>query len=596
MIRIRRIFDDLAEVNQQSLRQVQAMLKEQFAGLESQKIDRIPEVLRHPLKYGFRTILYVVETLQYQLRGLALLDYDADLGFAFLDYLASDPRFSGRGLGAALYDRVRSEAMQLKVRGIFFECLPDDPALCRDAVILQQNRARLRFYERYDARPIIGTAYETPVKPDGDNPPYLVFDGLGNDADLPAAWVREVVSAILRRKYADLCTPSYVNMVLESIVDDPVKLRPPRYQSAREPVEQIQQATSELTRIAVVVSDQHSIHHVREHGYVESPARVKSILKVLKASPEFSILSSRHFGEEAVLSVHSRAYVEYFKRVSQQIDGSAPLYPYVFPIRNRLRPPKDLPTRAGYFCVDTFTPISRQAYLAARHAVDCTLSAASELISGRRLAYALVRPPGHHAESGFFGGFCYFNNAAIAAQYLSPYGRVAMVDLDYHHGNGQQQIFYQRQDVLTISLHGHPSFAYPYFSGFADELGEGAGKGFNGNYPLPEQLAAEEYQATLAKALHRVKRFQAKYLVICLGLDGSKGDPTGTWQFISKDYYQMGSQLGELALPSLVVQEGGYKQNILGNAVKSFLLGIQDGMRKRNSEDITKAAGTPSIH
>jgi acetoin utilization deacetylase AcuC-like enzyme len=348
--------------------------------------------------------------------------------------------------------------------------------------------------------------------------------------------------------------------------------------------------SSELARIAVVVSDQHSIHHVREHGYVESPARIKSILKVLQASPEFTFLPTRHFGEDAVLSVHSRAYVEYFKRVSQQIPDSAPLYPYVFPIRNRLRPPKDMPTRAGYFCVDTFTPISRQAYLAARHAVDCALSAAAELLSGRRLAYALVRPPGHHAESSFFGGFCYFNNAAIAAQYLSPGGRVAMVDLDYHHGNGQQQIFYHRQDVLTISLHGHPSFAYPYFSGFTDEEGEGEGHGFNYNYPLPEQLTGEEYLATLSKAVRRVKRFQPVYLVICLGLDGSKGDPTGTWQFNSKDYYQFGCLLGQLALPTLVVQEGGYKQNILGVAVKSFLLGVRDGMQQQGNEEKTKAA------
>ena len=171
-----------------------------------------------------------------------------------------------------------------------------------------------------------------------------------------------------------------------------------------------------------------------------------------------------------------------------------------------------------------------------------------------------------------------------------------MVDLDYHHGNGQQQIFYRRQDVLTISLHGHPSFAYPYFSGFADEQGEETGRGFNCNFPLPEQLSAEEYQATLAKALQRVRRFQPVYLIICLGLDGSKGDPTGTWPFNSRDYYQMGSQLGQLALPSLVVQEGGYKQNTLGTAVKSFLLGIQDGMRRQSNGDRTKVAGKNSIH
>lgn len=577
MFRIRRIFDDLAPVNQQSLQQVQALLQQQFAGLERQKIDRIPEVLRHPLKYGFRSILYVAENQQYQLSGLALLDHDVDLSFAYLDYLASDPRFSGRGMGAALYDRVRSEALQLKIKGIFLECLPDDPALCRDPAILQQNRARLRFYERYGARPIIGTAYETPVKPGGDNPPFLVFDALGQEEALPAAWVRQVIAVILQRKYGDLCSPAYVQMVLDSVTEDPVRLRPPRYTSAPVGRPLRQDSGSELNKIAVVVSDQHSIHHVRERGYVESPTRIKSILNVLQTNPAFTILPTRHFADEYILAVHSRAYFEYFKRVSLQIADSAPLYPYVFPIRNRLRPPKDLPTRAGYFCVDTFTPISRQAYLAARYGVDCTLSAAAELLSGRRLVYALVRPPGHHAEGSFFGGFCYFNNAAIAAQYLSPYGRIAIIDLDYHHGNGQQQIFYRRSDVLTISLHGHPSFAYPYFSGFVNERGEDAGRGYNCNYPLPEELTAAEYLVTLDKALQRIKRFRPIYLLVCLGLDGAKGDPTGTWPFTSRDYYQIGARLGQLSLPCLVVQEGGYKQKTLGNAAKSFLLGIQDG-------------------
>ncbi len=147
--------------------------------------------------------------------------------------------------------------------------------------------------------------------------------------------------------------------------------------------------------------------------------------------------------------------------MSAQIDDRTPLYPYVFPLRNRSRPPQDLPIRAGYYCLDTFTPISRHAYIAARRAVDCALTAAQEVLAGRKIAYALVRPPGHHAERGVFGGFCYFNNAAIAAQYLSPWSHRH----DGHrlpHGNGQQDIFYKRADVFTQSIHGHPRFAYPF--------------------------------------------------------------------------------------------------------------------------------------
>src|SRR5262249_44033026 len=157
------------------------------------------------------------------------------------------------------------------------------------------------------------------------------------------------------------------------------------------------------------------------------------------------------------------------------------------------RPPRDLAIRAGYYCIDTFTPLNRNAWPAARRAVDCTLTAAHALVTGTRLAYALVRPPGHHAEHSAFGGFCYLNNAAIAANYLAEHGRIAILDIDYHHGNGQQEIFYRRSDVLTVSIHGHPSFAYPYFTGFPSETGEGEGRRVNLNFALGEHLDGKEY-------------------------------------------------------------------------------------------------------
>ena len=147
------------------------------------------------------------------------------------------------------------------------------------------------------------------------------------------------------------------------------------------------------------------------------------------------------------------------------------------------RPPRSLLLKAGCYCLDSFTPLGPGCYAAARRAVDCTLTAADAILRGRRIAYALVRPPGHHAERHCFGGYCYLNNTAVAAQYLSHRGKVAILDLDYHHGNGQQDIFYRRDDVLTISLHGHPDVAYPYFSGYADEQGVGPGEGFNLQFP-----------------------------------------------------------------------------------------------------------------
>jgi acetoin utilization deacetylase AcuC-like enzyme len=253
----------------------------------------------------------------------------------------------------------------------------------------------------------------------------------------------------------------------------------------------------------------------------------------------------------------------------------------VFPIRNPDRPPSDLAVTAGYFCIDTFTPLNRNAFLAARGAVECALAGAEAIARGRRLAYALVRPPGHHAEYRVFGGFCYFNNAAIAAEYFSHFGRVAILDLDYHHGNGQENIFYRRDDVLTVSIHGHPNFAYPYFSGFADERGEGPGEGFNLNLPLAETIRGPEYREVLAKAIQRVRKFDPAFLILALGLDTAKGDPTGTWLLTARDFQQNGQMVAELDKPLLVVQEGGYRTRTLGVNARRFFTGLLEGTQRK---------------
>jgi acetoin utilization deacetylase AcuC-like enzyme len=339
-----------------------------------------------------------------------------------------------------------------------------------------------------------------------------------------------------------------------------------------------------MRKIALVVNDQHAIHHVRERGYVEAPVRISSILKAIEPLQLFERIDPAGFEDKWLKEVHGRKFLRYFRRVCEVIEPDVSVYPYVFPIRNHSRPPVELPVRAGYFCIDTFTPINRNAYVAARRAVDCTLTAARELLSGRNAAYALVRPPGHHAESSFFGGFCYFNNAAIAANYLSKFGKIAILDIDYHHGNGQQYIFYERKDVLTISIHGHPGFAYPYFSGFYHERGEGKGKGFNVNYPLPEAVTYEKYSGRLKLATARIQRFQPAYLVVCLGLDTARGDPTGTWPFRGKDFFTTGEHIGSLGLPMLIVQEGGYRTRSIGSNAAHFFSGLVQGIsgRKRS--------------
>ncbi|MGH7554134.1 MAG: histone deacetylase family protein, partial [Longimicrobiales bacterium] len=364
----------------------------------------------------------------------------------------------------------------------------------------------------------------------------------------------------------------YINMVIHSIRDDPVRLREPWYvrDGAGRPPLHAQPGR----RIGLVVNDRHSIHHVRERGYVEAPVRIDSITRELARLDLFDRMEARSFPDIHITAVHAADYVAYLKRVCMGLDEKTAVYPYVFPIRNPARPPRDLVIRSGYFCIDTFTPLSRNAYLAARRAVDCTLTAAQSVLAGRPLAYALVRPPGHHAERRAFGGFCYFNNAAIAAHYLARSGRVAILDIDYHHGNGQQEIFWNRADVLTLSIHGDPSIAYPFFSGFADERGEGDGFSFNVNFPLPERVDGERYRRALRRALREVERYRPDYLVVALGLDPAKNDPTGSWSLSAHDFEQNGKLIGGLGLPTVVVQEGGYRTASLGVNARRFLHGL----------------------
>jgi acetoin utilization deacetylase AcuC-like enzyme/GNAT superfamily N-acetyltransferase len=572
MLKIRRIYDDVLPVNRETLKQVQQILRTRFSAVPAEEIDQISDKLRNPFKQRFRMILLVAENLRHRVQGFALLLHEPVIGFCFLDWIATAKGTTGGGLGGALYDSLRAEAVALNVKGLFFECLPDTSQACPDPTIIKQNRARLRFYERYGARPIIGTAYEMPVKAGDSCMPHLVYDGLDRAEPLRPRFARKVVRAVLERKYAAYCPPRYVEKVVASFRDDPIQLRPFRYVKPEAVRTAVQNRG--LEQIGLVVNAEHEIHHVHDRGYVEAPVRVRSILEALLPSGLFAQGKPRTFADKHLTAVHDSDLVNYLRRACEEMPEGKSLYPYIFPLRNKTRPPKEPSVLSGYYCIDTFTPINRNAYRAARRGVDCTLTAAAEILSGRRMAYALVRPPGHHAERRAFGGFCYFNNNAVAAHYLSGHGKVAILDIDYHHGNGQQDIFYRRCDVLTISLHGHPSFAYPYFTGFEDERGEGEGEGFNLNLPLPEKLDGPGYQKALAKALRRIQQFKPQFLIVALGLDTAKGDPTGTWQLSGRDFETNGRMIGELGLPTMVVQEGGYRVRTLGGNAHSFFKGL----------------------
>ena len=572
MFRIRRIYDNALAIDRDAISEVQRILRLQFAELPEETFSSLAGKLADPLKYRLRTILFVATDNRGRVKGFAILNHAPDLHFCYLDFISVDLITSG-GIGSALYTRVRDEAKRLQAVGIFLECLPDDPALCSDKATLKQNKARLRFYERFGVFPIINTAYETPLKEGGENPPYLLFDGLGQTKTLARDYARQVVHAILTRKYGKLCPPEYNAMVIESFRDDPVSFRPPRYNHSNKIVE-IPPSVSVDKRIALIINEGHDIHHIHERGYVEAPVRISSIKKGIIPTGLFDTIPARHFPEKHIKAVHKPEFVEYLKRMCQKLESGKSIYPYVFPIRNGRKPPKEMPVRAGYYCIDTFTPLNRNAYPAALGAVDCALTAANQIMEGYRISYALVRPPGHHAERKVFGGFCYLNSSAIAANYLSQHGKVAVLDVDYHHGNGTQNIFYQRDDVLTVSIHGHPSFAYPYFTGFSDETGEGRGLGFNRNYPMPETLDGEGYCRVLERALKRIRKFNPQFLVLALGLDTVRNDPTGTWSLSAADLKQNGHMIGSMQLPTLVVQEGGYRSRTLGANARNFFLGL----------------------
>ena len=388
MLRIRRIYDDTVPANRDRIEQVQAILRSRFSAVDESEIASLGEKLRNPFKQRFRSILLVAETLRHRVLGFALLLHEPEIGFCFLDWIAMAGGRAGGGTGGALYDRVRMEAAALEARGLFFECLPDDAELCPDRALLKENRARLRFYEHYGARPIVNTAYETPLSEKDSCMPHLVYDRLHRQGPLRRAFLRKVVRAVLERKYADLCPPAYVEKVVASIREDPVALRPFRYvkpEAAKTVVD-----SRSADQIALIVNDRHIIHHVHERGYVEAPVRVDAILKSLEPTGLFARMAPRPFAERHVTAVHDADFVSYLRRACADVPENKSLYPYVFPIRNKTRPPKEPSVLAGYYCIDTFTPLHRNAWPAARRAVDCSLTAAREILDGRRLAYALV--------------------------------------------------------------------------------------------------------------------------------------------------------------------------------------------------------------
>ena len=571
-IRFVHVYD--ADHEPRRVAEVQRVFRSYFGGATAEYADAIPDLLRRQGELGHRTIVITAEEPRGRVLAFALAFHYTDINATLLDYIVVDPAVRQRGIGGALYEALREYLRRLGTRGLYLEVRPDAPELEPDAAVRRENRSRVRFYERFGARVVLGTAYEAKRPGRHQGEPYLMFDSLGDPRVPSASEVRDVVHTLLFRKYRYAPDDPYARSVVRSVGAQPIVLQPPRSPS---PPRRPHAAPEVVTPCKVLVSPQHRLHHVRERGYVERPVRVDRILQSIAGLPGVDVVPVVEHGLEPILAVHDEDFVRYLERVCSKLEPDDAVYPYVFPIRRRERQPLDEAIRAGYYCIDTFTPLTHNAYVAARAAADCALTGADLVRGGERLVYAICRPPGHHAERRVYGGFCYFSNASVAAQALSARGRVAVLDIDFHHGNGTQDIFYDRSDVLTISIHGDPSYAYPYFAGFADERGEDAGEGCNHNFPLPENVGDDDYLAVLADALSLVERFAPAYLVVSVGLDIAKGDPTGAWAITTEGFERIGGAIAALGLPTLAVQEGGYDTRVLGRNARHFLTGLQSG-------------------
>jgi acetoin utilization deacetylase AcuC-like enzyme len=318
----------------------------------------------------------------------------------------------------------------------------------------------------------------------------------------------------------------------------------------------------------------------------EHPGRADAIREVLATDPRFDIVEPDVWDAAPIEAVHDAGLVRFLERAWADYQvrhpGTHDVVPDVFAMPGLMegmgafRPPAVIDQELGTWCFETTTPLTEGTYDAARSAVDVSLSATDAVIRAGGAAYGLCRPPGHHAPTGLYGGYCFFNNAAIAAHHAATSlgVKVTVLDVDYHHGNGTQQIFYGRDDVQYVSLHGDPARAYPYLSGFADELGAGRGSGANLNLPLAAGTDDDGYLAALAGALEAIEAFGASLVVVSLGVDTFHTDPISDLAVTGDGFRGQGELVAQLALPTVVLQEGGYDVDAIGDNVRNFLLGL----------------------
>ncbi len=339
----------------------------------------------------------------------------------------------------------------------------------------------------------------------------------------------------------------------------------------------------------VVASDRHLKHaplaEIESSGLqppFEHPGRAAAIRKVLTGDELFKVVEPDTWGVAPIEAVHDPGLVTFLARAwaDYQIPhpGTHDVVPDFFCMPGLMSGMGDFPSESvidlelGRWCFETTTPLTEGSYDAARSAVDVALSASQSVLDGRDATYGLCRPPGHHAPSGMYGGYCFFNNAAIAAQYVAATTdtKVTVLDVDYHHGNGTQQIFYDRDDIQYVSLHGDPARAYPYITGFEGEVGAGRGRGTNVNIPLPVGLDDDAYLGSLG----RISAFGPSMIVVSLGVDTYYNDPISDLGITAGGFERQGALVAEIGLPTVVLQEGGYDVDAIGNNVRRWLVGL----------------------
>jgi acetoin utilization deacetylase AcuC-like enzyme len=321
---------------------------------------------------------------------------------------------------------------------------------------------------------------------------------------------------------------------------------------------------------------QGEFHHGRLVPCFENPSRLNNILGTLKEKGVTDFVEPEDFGLDPILKVHDADYVTFLQNIWDEwteAGNEGDVMPYVWPVPGLKRMGHDnLNAKVGSYAFSSDTPIMAGTWSTVYEGAQSVLTALNLINSGERAAFALTRPPGHHAHAATYGGYCFLNNVAITAQAARDGGakKVCILDVDYHHGNGTQDIFYDRDDVLTVSLHGDPKTNFPYFLGYENENNDG-----NLNLPLPDGATFEDWSAAFEKAADRIKDFDVDVLVVALGVDTFEGDPISKFKLTTEDYLKMGRLIGDLGLPSVIAMEGGYDVGPIGENVYNVLAGFE---------------------